>query len=70
MQGITGKVYKLIDLMQDSSATPAARLCLLLEIAEDAQRLRMGSEDKIRVAGRTADDVGLYVRLVSRGSHL
>ncbi|KAG8964748.1 hypothetical protein FRC05_003588 [Tulasnella sp. 425] len=60
MQGITGKVYKLIDLMQDSSATPAARLCLLLEIAEDAQRLRMGSEDKIRVAGRTADDVAAH----------
>lgn len=58
MQGITSKVYKLIDLMEDTSATPAARLCLLLEIAEDAQRLRMGSEDKIRVAGRTADDVG------------
>ncbi|KAG9048518.1 hypothetical protein FS837_012708 [Tulasnella sp. UAMH 9824] len=60
MQGITSKVYKLIDLMQDSSATPAARLCLLLEIAEDAQRLRMGSEDKIRVAGRTADDVAAH----------
>ncbi|KAG8912286.1 hypothetical protein FRC01_005178 [Tulasnella sp. 417] len=60
MQGITSKVHKLIDLMQDPSATPAARLCLLLEIAEDAQRLRMGSEDKIRVAGRTADDVAAH----------
>ncbi|KAG8906437.1 hypothetical protein FRC00_012580 [Tulasnella sp. 408] len=60
MQGITSKVYKLIDLMEDTSATPAARLCLLLEIAEDAQRLRMGSEDKIRVAGRTADDVAAH----------
>lgn len=57
MQAITAKIYCLIDLMHDPTATPAARFRLLLEIGEDAQRLRIGSDDKIKFAGRTADDV-------------
>ncbi|KAG8873616.1 hypothetical protein FRB97_006606 [Tulasnella sp. 331] len=59
MQTITTKIYSLIDLMHapNSSATASARLRLLLDIAEDAQRLRMGSDDKIKVVARTADDV-------------
>ena len=43
--------------MGDPACTPATRLLLLLEIAEDAQRLRIGSDDKIRTAARTADEV-------------
>lgn len=60
MTAITAKIYRLIDLMHDPAATPAARFRLLLEIGEDAQRLRIGSDDKIKFAGRTADDVGLF----------
>ncbi|KAG8901259.1 hypothetical protein FRB99_005449 [Tulasnella sp. 403] len=60
MQAITSKIYRLIELMQNPATPPAARLCLLIEIAEDAQRLRLGSEDKIRVAGKTADDVAAH----------
>lgn len=61
MQTITGKIYRLIELMGDPACTPATRLLLLLELAEDAQRLRIGSDDKIRTAARTADEVSRFV---------
>jgi len=61
MQLITQKIYRLAELMKDPTITPSERLLLLVEIAEDAQRLKMGSEDKIRVAGRTCDDVRIPI---------
>lgn len=57
MQTITSRLHQLIEVMHDPTALPATRLKLLLDIAEDAQKLRMGSDDKIRVACRTADEV-------------
>jgi len=44
-------------LIESETATPAERLVLILEIADDAQRLKMGSEDKIRVAGKACEEV-------------
>lgn len=47
----------LTKLIESDTAAPAERLVLLLEIADDAQRLKMGSEDKIRVAGKACEEV-------------
>jgi inhibitor of growth protein 3 len=48
----------LTELLEDpSTSSPSEKLVLLLEIADDAQRLKMGSEDKIRVAGKACEEV-------------
>lgn len=43
--------------MKDPNETPAARFRLLIEIADEAARLRAGSDDKIRLTSTTADEV-------------
>ncbi|KDQ20942.1 hypothetical protein BOTBODRAFT_26956 [Botryobasidium botryosum FD-172 SS1] len=57
IEAITRKIQTLATLIQSSSASPAERLLLMIEIADDAQRLKMGSEDKIRVAGRACEEL-------------
>ena len=52
--------------MHSPTATPAARCRLLIEIADEASRLRVGSDDKIRVASTTADEVGRFACLQGR----
>lgn len=47
----------LADMVESSDITPAERLKLLLEIAQDAQHLKMGTEDKIRVSGKACEEV-------------
>jgi inhibitor of growth protein 3 len=46
-------------MIETKSVTPAERLNLLLEIAHDAQHLKMGTEDKIRVSGKACEEVRL-----------
>lgn len=55
MHTITAKVNRLIDMIEHDTQPKESRLWLLAEIAEEAQRLKLGGEDKIRVASQAAD---------------
>jgi inhibitor of growth protein 3 len=57
IQSITAKIYRLISMIEDDTATNADRLWLLSDIAAEAQRLKVGGEDKIRVACQGADNL-------------
>lgn len=57
IQSITAKIYKLISMIEDDTTTNADRLWLLSDIAAEAQRLKVGGEDKIRVACQGADNL-------------
>ncbi|TFK70437.1 hypothetical protein BDN72DRAFT_870297 [Pluteus cervinus] len=64
MTTITAKIYDLIQMIEQNSAPKEERLWLLVEIAEEATRLKLGGEDKIRVACQAADN------LKSHANHL
>ncbi|KAA1471424.1 hypothetical protein DENSPDRAFT_837414 [Dentipellis sp. KUC8613] len=55
MHTITTKVNRLIEMIENNTLPKEERLWLLAEIAEEAQRLKLGGEDKIRVACQAAD---------------
>ena len=55
MTALTGKVNELIEMIETKTCTNDDRLYLLTEIAEEAGRLKLGGEDKIRVACHAAD---------------
>ncbi|KAF8493342.1 hypothetical protein JB92DRAFT_2999442 [Gautieria morchelliformis] len=57
---VTQKIYELIDLVENSGASREARLAKLTDISEEAQRLKLGGEDKIRVASQAADNLALH----------
>lgn len=57
IQSITAKIYHLISMIEEDKATKEDRLWLLSDIAEEAQRLKLGGEDKIRVACQGADNL-------------
>lgn len=61
INAITSKITSLTALLQDPTATPASRLFLLREIADAASHLKMGGEDKIRVAGIAAENVRIVL---------
>lgn len=52
---LTAKVNELINMIETKAGTNDERLFLLTEIAEEAARLKLGGEDKIRVACHAAD---------------
>jgi inhibitor of growth protein 3 len=56
---VTQKIYELIDLIEDGNIPKAAKLKKLAQIAEDVQKLKLGGEDKIRVATQAADSVSV-----------
>ncbi|QRW00440.1 transcriptional regulatory protein PHO23 [Ceratobasidium sp. AG-Ba] len=60
INAITSKITTLTTLLQDPTATPASRLFLLREIADAASHLKMGGEDKIRVAGIAAENLATH----------
>ncbi|KAF8744385.1 Chromatin modification-related protein, partial [Rhizoctonia solani] len=60
INALTAKVTSLTALLQDPNATPASRLFLLREIADAASHLKMGGEDKIRVAGIAAENLAIH----------
>ncbi|KAJ7651549.1 hypothetical protein DFH06DRAFT_1331507 [Mycena polygramma] len=64
MSSITAKISTLTEMIEQGAGKQEERLWLLMEIAEEATRLRLGGEDKIRVACQAADN------LRSHGSHL
>ncbi|KAF6754229.1 hypothetical protein DFP72DRAFT_1068677 [Ephemerocybe angulata] len=57
MQSITKKIGDLTDMIEDGTAPKDQRLWLLNDIAEEAGRLKLGGEDKIRVACQAADNL-------------
>ena len=61
---IITKITSLTAMIQDGRAPKEDRLWLLTDIAEEAQRLKLGGEDKIRVACQAADN------LKAHSSHL
>ncbi|KAH9897711.1 hypothetical protein C8Q73DRAFT_725868 [Cubamyces lactineus] len=52
---LTAKINELIAMIETKTGTNDDRLFLLTEIAEEAGRLKLGGEDKIRVACHAAD---------------
>ncbi|KAI0756380.1 hypothetical protein C8Q80DRAFT_1128260 [Daedaleopsis nitida] len=52
---LTAKVNELISMIETKTGTNDDRLYLLTEIADEAGRLKLGGEDKIRVACHAAD---------------
>lgn len=60
IESITHKMYELIAMMEQDSKAPGDRLRLFLDIAKDAQHLKMGTEDKIRYSGKACEEV-LYI---------
>lgn len=67
---VTQKIYELIDLVENPEASKEARLSKLTEIGEEAQRLKLGGEDKIRVASQAADNVCIYISIMTPYSYL
>ncbi|KZT27668.1 hypothetical protein NEOLEDRAFT_1026300, partial [Neolentinus lepideus HHB14362 ss-1] len=61
MQSVTAKVERLTKMIEDNDANQnEERLGLLAEIAAEAQRLKPGSDDKIRVACHAADNLRFH----------
>jgi inhibitor of growth protein 3 len=54
---IIHKITALTEMIEQGKASKEERLWLLTEIAEEASRLKLGGEDKIRVACQAADNL-------------
>lgn len=54
---IITKIENLTSMIERGTATKEDKLWLLTEIAEEASRLKLGGEDKIRVACQAADNL-------------
>jgi inhibitor of growth protein 3 len=57
MTSITAKIQNLTKMIEDGTVAKQDRLFLLTDIAEEAARLKLGGEDKIRVACQAADNL-------------
>ncbi|KAJ3774013.1 hypothetical protein FB446DRAFT_500393 [Lentinula raphanica] len=57
MASITQKITTLTRMIEEGTGKKEERLWLLTEIAEEANRLKPGGEDKIRVACQAADNI-------------
>ena len=57
MGSITTRIHTLTKMIEENSVPKEERLWLLTEIAEEAARLKLGGEDKIRVACQAADNL-------------
>ncbi|KAJ8587793.1 hypothetical protein M405DRAFT_741381 [Rhizopogon salebrosus TDB-379] len=57
MASITAKIKILTQMIEDGTVGKQERLFLLTDIAEEAARLKLGGEDKIRVACQAADNL-------------
>lgn len=57
MASITAKIKMLTQMIEDGTVGKQERLFLLTDIAEEAARLKLGGEDKIRVACQAADNL-------------
>lgn len=57
MASIIIKIRHLTKVIEDGSSSNLDRLILLADIADEAARLKLGGEDKIRVACQAADNL-------------
>lgn len=57
MSIIINKITTLTEMIEQDQVSKEDRLWLLTEIAEEASRLKLGGEDKIRVACQAADNL-------------
>jgi len=55
VHALTSKINRLIDMIETNASPKEQRIWLLMEIADEAQRLKLGGEDKIRVAAQVGD---------------
>ncbi|KAI9445403.1 hypothetical protein H4582DRAFT_1915277 [Lactarius indigo] len=55
VHALTSKITRLVEMIETDISPKEQRMWLLMEIADEAQRLRLGGEDKIRVAAQVAD---------------
>lgn len=55
VHALTSKINRLVEMIETNTSPKEQRMWLLMEIADEAQRLRLGGEDKIRVAAQVAD---------------
>ncbi|KAF7971505.1 hypothetical protein HWV62_20886 [Athelia sp. TMB] len=61
MASITLKIRNLTQMIEDGAASKEDRLLLLQDIASEASNLKMGGDDKIRVACQAADNLKLHM---------
>jgi hypothetical protein len=54
---LTGAIKSLTSVLLNPNAEPGERLAILREVAEYAQRFKLGGEDKIRVVGGVCEGV-------------
>jgi inhibitor of growth protein 3 len=57
MANISAKVSLLITLIETRQGTPLQRLQLLHQIADEAERVKLGGDDKIKIACQVADNI-------------
>lgn len=60
MASIAAKIHKLTLMIEEGSSSKEDRLLLLQDIASEASNLKMGGDDKIRVACQAADNLKLH----------
>ncbi|THG99853.1 hypothetical protein EW145_g7188 [Phellinidium pouzarii] len=71
VSSVTGKIYRLAEMIENKSASNEQRLWLLGEIAEEAGKVRPGADDKIRLATQAADSLRLQkMHLATLVTHL
>ncbi|KAG8219406.1 hypothetical protein J3R82DRAFT_328 [Butyriboletus roseoflavus] len=61
MASIIMKITNITQVIQDGASSKQQRLILLADIAEEAARLKLGGEDKIRVACQAADSLNGHI---------
>ena len=61
MASIIVKIRNLTHTIENGSSSKQDRLILLADIADEAARLKLGGEDKIRVACQAADNLGGHI---------
>lgn len=64
MTSINAKINTLTTMIEEGTASKEDKLWLLTEISDEASRLKLGDEDKIRVACQAADNIRAH------GNHL
>lgn len=60
MSSITTKIRKLTLMIEEGTSSKEDRLLLLQDIASEANNLKMGGDDKIRVACQAADNLKMH----------
>jgi len=60
-QSATHKIYELIEVLENGETSKEVRTKKLAQVMDEVFRLKLGGEDKIRVATQAADTVRVFV---------